>query len=43
MEFIFYVYECLICMCVYAPTCVPGTYRGQKRALDPLGLEFQMV
>jgi hypothetical protein len=23
--------------------CVPGIHRGQKRASDPLELEFQMV
>ena len=28
-----------VCMCTM---CVPGTQRGQKRALDPLELELQL-
>lgn len=27
--------------CVYA--CIPGTHQSQKRTLDPVGLESQMV
>ena len=28
-----------VCMCI---TCVPGAHRGQKNALHPLELEFQI-
>jgi hypothetical protein len=29
-------------MSLYMCICVPGVLKGQKRALDPLGLELQM-
>lgn len=36
----FYVYILPVYM---NPSCVPGAYRGQKRALDSLEQELQMV
>lgn len=45
---IYYEYRCSACMyvcmrvCLCTP-CVPGVYRGQKRTLDALELELQMV
>ena len=38
--FLFYVYECIACIDVSAPLLYN---RGQKRVLDPLELELQMV
>lgn len=29
--------------CMYVQTCVPSAISGQRRALDPLGLELKMV
>lgn len=29
--------------CMYVHTCVPSAISGQRRALDPLGLELKMV
>lgn len=34
---------CVACMCEHVPTCTPHACRGQKRVLDLLELEFQMV
>ena len=31
-------------MYIFVPTwCMPDSHRGQKRVLDPMGLEIQMV
>lgn len=40
--FLFYVCEYCLHMCLYT-TRVPGTQGGQKKASDPLQLEFQSV
>lgn len=36
--FLFYLCDYLVCICT---RYVPGTFGGQKRALDPLELELQ--
>lgn len=28
---------------MYTTTCVPGTYRGNRKVLDKMGLEVQAV
>lgn len=41
MSFLYVKYlPACTCMCTM---CVPSAYGGQKSALDPLQLEFQMV
>ncbi|KAL6075154.1 hypothetical protein STEG23_029981, partial [Scotinomys teguina] len=39
---LFYVYECFICIHVWAPT-VHTACRGQRKVSDPLELELQMA
>lgn len=34
------MYDTGVCVCI---TCMPGTYGSQKRVLNPLKLELQMV
>jgi hypothetical protein len=36
------IYEYSACKCLYT-TSMPGAREGQKRVLDPLGLQLQMV
>lgn len=41
-SFLFYVYGCFSCIYMCAP-CKGLIYKGQKREMDLLGLELQLV
>lgn len=40
---LFYVYVCVLPVCMYCTTYVLGTCRGEKRLLGPLELELQVL
>lgn len=40
--FYFYVYECSASMYICVP-CVHSDFQGQKKALDDMGLELEML
>ena len=41
--YLFYVYECFACVYVCVSLCAPDTLSDQKKVLDSLELELQMV
>lgn len=43
VSFLFYVYSYFICLYILQNMSMPGALRGQKRLMDPLGLELQIV